>query len=101
MQQPSIAKHIAKRAHPSKPFASDDDVKAFLFEQKRPGLHVCGTCRMGVDDMAVVDPALRVRGIEGLRVADASVIPSIVSANTNAVTIMIGEKAADHIKGVI
>lgn len=101
MQQPSIAKHIAKRAHPSKPFAGDDDVKAFLFEQKRPGLHVCGTCRMGVDDMAVVDPTLRVRGVEGLRVADASVIPSIVSANTNAVTIMIGEKAADHIKGVI
>lgn len=61
--------------------------------------HLAGSCRMGADADAVVDPELRVRGLSGLRVADASIMPRIVSANTNAAAVMIGEKAADLVRG--
>jgi choline dehydrogenase len=70
-------------------------LRDFIARATGPYFHPVGTCKMGTDDHAVVDPQLRVHGVEGLRVADASVMPAIVSVNTNPAAIMIGEKAAD------
>jgi choline dehydrogenase-like flavoprotein len=77
---------------------SDDAIRDVLRMRSDTVYHPVGTCRMGVDPLAVVDPALRVHGLEALRVIDASIMPTIVSGNTNAAAIMIGEKAADLIR---
>src|SRR4051812_40852163 len=78
---------------------SDEDIAAYLRARVQTHYHPVGTCRMGVDEESVVDPELRVRGIDGLRVVDASVMPKIPRGNTNAPTIMVAEKAADLILG--
>ena len=84
---------------PGPDVTSDSDIDAFVRANANSAYHLCGTCRIGTDAMAVVDPKLRVRGIDGLRVADASVMPSITNGNTNAPSLMIGEKAAQMIRG--
>ena len=78
--------------------ADDATVAAFVRDAVQSYGHAAGSCRMGVDSLAVVDPQLRVRGLAGLRVADASIMPQIVSTNTNAATVMIAEKAADLLR---
>jgi choline dehydrogenase len=85
-------------AQPGRPLADDDDVHDYLKESLLVYFHYAGTCRVGTDELAVVDPDLRVRGIGGLRVADASIMPSPVSANTNATVYAIAERAAELIK---
>jgi choline dehydrogenase len=77
---------------------SDEAIASYVRDGCSTVWHPVGTCKMGNDSMAVVDPELRVHGIEGLRVVDASIMPTITTGNTNAPTIAIGEKAADLIK---
>jgi len=78
---------------------SDAELAQAIREKAESIYHPVGTCRMGSDEQSVVDPALRVRGVESLRVIDASVMPRLIGGNTNAPTIMIAERAADLIKG--
>lgn len=90
-----LAALIDVEAEPGPAAQSDEDLLAFARAVGSTGYHPVGTCRMGSDDHAVVDPRLRVRGIAGLRVADASVMPTLISGNTHAACVMIAERAAD------
>jgi choline dehydrogenase len=94
-RQPAFRDLMDIEVLPAHERRSDRELLDFARENGGTVFHAAGTCRMGSDDRAVVDSTLRVRGVEGLRVIDASVMPDIVSTNTNAAAIMIGEKGAD------
>ena len=87
-----------KELNPGEDFQSDDELNAFVRNNAESAYHPCGTCRMGVDEDSVVDPCARVKGINKLRVADASIFPRITNGNLNAPTIMVAERIADLIK---
>ncbi len=88
---------IFSEVRPGAHVVAEDDIRSFIRQVAGTVYHPCGTCRMGQDDTAVVDPELRVRGLEGLRVVDASVMPAIPSPNIHPATIMIAEKGSDAI----
>jgi choline dehydrogenase-like flavoprotein len=96
---PNFARYRAIEIAPGAGVQSDAEVADFIRSTAYTVHHQVSTCRMGSDADAVVDPELRLRGLAGLRVADASVIPTIVGGNTNAVVVMIAERAADLIRG--
>ena len=96
-EQPAMRDVIIAEHRPGPNVHDDEALMAYARSSGQTAWHTVGSCRMGIDDEAVVDTALRVHGMESLRVADASVLPSIPSSNTNAAAIMVGEKAADLI----
>jgi choline dehydrogenase len=96
---PPLDRFVVREAWPGADVQSDEALDAYVRERVEVGHHPVGTCGMGVNGEAVVDPQLRVHGIEGLRVVDASVMPLVPSGNTYAPTLMVAEKAADMIRG--
>jgi choline dehydrogenase len=99
MRSDAMRPYVGHEEMPGPAARTREDLHQFVREYGKTVYHPSGTCRMGKDDMCVVTPDLKVRGIDGLRVADASVMPTLTSGNTNAPSIMIGEKAADLVLG--
>jgi choline dehydrogenase len=97
VQSPALAQHLAEEVEPGPACTSDDQLVEFIRRRGSTVYHPVSTCRMGQDARAVVDARLKVRGIQGLRVIDASIMPTLVSGNTNAATIMIAEKGAEMV----
>jgi choline dehydrogenase-like flavoprotein len=99
LNQSAMARYVRKEHFPGDAVRTEADLEAYARQYGRTSYHPVGTCRMGGDAASVVDPQLRVRGLEGIRICDSSVMPRLVSSNTNAPSIMIGEKASDLILG--
>ena len=99
--QPAFAPFANGEIQPGEALQSDEELDGFIREHVESAYHPCGTCRMGRadDPLAVVDPECRVIGVEGLRLADSSIFPRITNGNLNGPSMMVGEKAADHILG--
>ena len=95
--QPALSKYIVDEYKPGQQLQSDEELLEFARDTGVTIFHPSGTCRMGLDDAAVVDAALNVRGVSGLRVVDCSIMPTLVSGNTHAPAVMIAEKASDLI----
>ena len=98
-EQASLRKYIKKIRYPDDGVKTQADFEAYARQYGRTSYHPTCTCKMGTDAMAVVDPHLRVRGLDGIRICDSSVMPSLIGSNTNAPTVMIAEKASDLIRG--
>lgn len=99
MKQKALEPFVMAERLPGPGVTSEEDLARFAHETCKTDHHPAGTCKMGTDAMAVVTPDLKLRGIDNLRVCDSSVMPLLVSSNTNAPTIMIGEKGADLVRG--
>jgi choline dehydrogenase len=99
--QPAFAPYRGREIQPGPDVTTDAQIDDFIRAKVESAYHPSGTCKMGRrdDPMAVVDPETRVIGMDGLRVVDSSIMPSVTTGNLNAPTIMIGEKASDHILG--
>jgi choline dehydrogenase len=97
--QSPISKYLRGLNLPTDADPSDAELTEHAKRWSQTEYHAVGTCAMGIDENAVVDPQLKVRGVDGLRVVDASVMPTVVRGNTNGATVMLAEKAADLIKG--
>ena len=95
----SMQRYVSAEHTPGEKCKTKQDYIELSRATARSSYHPVGTCKMGVDDMAVVDPSMRVHGLERLRICDSSTMPRVVSSNTNAPTIAMAEKAADLIRG--
>ncbi|NRB02983.1 MAG: GMC family oxidoreductase N-terminal domain-containing protein [Rhodobacteraceae bacterium] len=98
-RQSSLQKHIRAIHFPNDSVKTQAEFEDYARQYGRTSYHPTCTCKMGTDEMSVVDTQCRVRGLDGIRICDSSIMPSLIGSNTNAPTIMIGEKAADLIRG--
>ena len=99
MNQPAMDPYRGDEIQPGADVQGDDEIDAYVRQGVESAYHPSCTCKMGQDEMAVVDPSTRVRGIDRLRVVDSSIFPTIPNGNLNSPTIMTAERAADLIKG--